>query len=676
MNQHAPLKPIDVDAHRFGMSPLAWVGMVAVGGGYIAMHWEILRRSVSFSKDPNWSHILIVPLIAAYYIGQHKKELQAVPRRTFWPALPLVLVGLYAYIFWIYPGQSNMFRGYSAVFTLGAMLWFILGGYAMRVLWFPVVYLMFGVKISDSIWSRIAESLQDIAALGATVCLEVLAVFMNFSVSNQGNSIELSFMRDGQWVSEALNVAEACSGLRMLMAFIALGVAMAFLFPRPWWQRILMIGITVPVAVAINIGRVTVIGLIYTWNREYAQGDFHVFVGLLMLIPAAGLFMLLGWIMNQIIVFDETDSVDEKECISSVAKGINLVAGKEGHIEEVKGSRRLVAGLLLGVLLAVITAGTYGMVFNVFSRIQVIEVVPSGLSSVCLVCGALGIAVLLWALPRMAPAAAGVAFGVAVMVGLLGTSAVGQYSVLAWQRAVLFKKEVAPRHALARIPLEVGPYHFVQDLPISPEEVEALGTEEFISRIYKQSMPDGGDRLIRLHVTYYTGMVDTVPHVPDRCFVASGVEAVQLASQMLELDSKVFVDQPEGAVAVSSLRSPVVRPGADPRLVFVPQRLIETTRFTYQSKRGTGPEHVSYFFSANGKFIASPYKVRANGVNIRDEYSYYAKIEVALVGVSDPDEVAKGTADFLDAFFPDILACLPDWNDVEAGFWPPSDVVE
>ena len=75
MNQHAPLKPIDVDAHRFGMSPLAWVGMVAVGGGYIAMHWEILRRSVSFSKDPNWSHILIVPLIAAYYIGQHKKRI-------------------------------------------------------------------------------------------------------------------------------------------------------------------------------------------------------------------------------------------------------------------------------------------------------------------------------------------------------------------------------------------------------------------------------------------------------------------------------------------------------------------------------------------------------------------------------------------------------------------------
>ncbi|MEE9405541.1 MAG: hypothetical protein V3V20_11670, partial [Algisphaera sp.] len=84
-------------------------------------------------------------------------------------------------------------------------------------------------------------------------------------------------------------------------------------------------------------------------------------------------------------------------------------------------------------------------------------------------------------------------------------------------------------------------------------------------------------------------------------------------------------------------------------------------------------EHVTYFFAANGKFLASPNAVRLQGFDIRDPYSYYAKIEVALVGVQDPDDVAQGTTAFLDVFLPDILACLPDWDQVKAGTWPIDD---
>lgn len=651
------------------LTPMGWAVAALAGAAFVWMFWEILRRSFHFSSDPNWSHIVIVPLISLYYVFQHKDRLAAAPKRLFWPALPVLIGAIYLYLWWIYPGRNDMFRGYSAVLGLGALLWFVLGSRAMRVLWFPTAYLVFAVKISDAIWSRIAERLQDIAAKGATIVLEVYAAFTNVSVANDGNSITLRFFRDGAWVEEGLNVAEACAGLRMLMAFVALGVALAFLFDRPWWQRVVMMAVTVPVAVLVNIGRVAALGVIYTYNKEYAQGDFHVFVGLLMLIPAAGIFMLLGWIMDKIIIRDEAAEQAARPRVPAAQPdpGAALPAT----------TGTLIKGLLLGAALALVTAGTYAMFFNSFSGAPLVESLSPGMSKALTVLGAvLGLG-LLALLPKLTPAnrgPVGLTFGAAVAAGLLGVSAAGQHSVLAWQKAVLFKKEVPARHNLSRLPLEVGPYQFVQDLPISSDEIEALGTEEFISRIYEDTSVEQGQpgRLIRLHVTYYTGMVDTVPHVPDRCFVAAGIDSVVLDDQTLSLSPSVFTPAAEGSgfVAESTLRAPVATADGERRRITVPQRDVATKRFTYRTKPTDPDQHVTYFFAANGKFLSSPNSVRLQGFDIRDAYSYYAKVEVALIGVEEPQAVADGTARFLDHYLPDIMACFPDWEQVRDGDWP------
>jgi len=669
----APSATAEPSPPRPLLTPVGWVAAVAVAAGFICMFWEILRRSAMFSSDPDWSHIIIVPLISAYYVFQHKERLAAAPKRLCWPALPVLVGAIYLYLWWIYPGRNDMFRGYSAVLGLGALVWFVLGSRAMRVLWFPVLYLGFAVKISDAIWSRIAERLQDVAAKGATIVLEVYAAFTNVTVANDGNNITLRFFRDGAWVEEGLNVAEACAGLRMLMAFVALGVALAFLFDRPWWQRVVMMAVTVPVAVLVNIGRVAALGVIYTYNKEYAQGDFHVFVGLLMLIPAAGIFLLLGWIMDKIIIRDEDGGGGPPPVQAKPADAAIAGAG----LDKPATAAVLVKGLLLGGVLALVTAGTYAMFFNSFSGAPLVESLTPGVSKALMAAGVvLGLG-LFFLLPRLAPArrgAAGLTFGAAVAAGLLGVSAAGQHSVLAWQEAVLFKKEVPARHNLSRLPLELGPYRFVQDLPISSDEIEALGTEEFISRIYEDTSVKEREpgRLIRLHVTYYTGMVDTVPHVPDRCFTAAGIDSVVLDDQVVSLSPSVFTaaDDGSGYVAESTLRAPVATADGERRRITVPQRDIATKRFTYRAKPTDPDQHVTYFFAANGKFLASPNAVRLQGFDIRDPYSYYAKVEVALIGVSDPVDVAEGTARFLDAYLPDIMACFPDWEQVRAGDWP------
>ncbi len=658
------------------ISPAGWVWIGTCVAFFAWMHIDFLRQTVRWSKDPDWSHVLIIPAISLYYLYQHKTRFQAAPKRLFWWALPLIFVGLYSYVFWIFPGRNDMFRGYSMVLTIFATALFLFGPAAMRVLWFPIVYLVLAVKISDSIWSRVAEKLQDIAAAGATVMLQICAEFMDFTVNNQGNTITLGFMKNGVWIEEGMNVAEACAGLRMLMAFIALGVALAFLFDRAWWQRLIMISLAIPIAVAVNIGRVTALGIIYTIDKEYAQGDFHLFVGMLMLIPAAGLFLLVGWVLDQVIIRDPDAEAKAHEALLAAAA---REASAPRDTRDITVALVL-KGLALGAVLALITGLVYAMLFNGFSA----RPVPAleWLSPVASLVGvALGLAVLVAMgvlAMRSAPGRTGVAalcFATAMVCGLFGVAATGKQSILAWQEIVLHKEAVELRHKLTDLPLDKGSYRFVSDQQLPPEIVDELGTEDYLSRWYKNlDIAEGQPgHLIRLHIAYYTGINDTVPHVPDRCFVAGGVKHKGLHTQIIAIDPSIATprDGQPGYQATAQLPPPGKPDYAPGTVVTLPDRDIETVRFTYGNPDSVNQDqHVIYFFAANGKFLASPNAVRVQGFDIRDAHSYYCKIEIQVVGESDPEKVAQHTTDLLDAFLPDIMACLPDWDDVKAGRWP------
>ena len=95
------------------------------------------------------------------------------------------------------------------------------------------------------------------------------------------------------------------------MAFLALGVAMAYLHYRPIWQRIVLLATTIPIAIFCNIVRVTVTGFIYVLlHPKYAQGIYHDILGLAMLPLAFGLYGSLAWFMSSLFI-EETEAVTE-----------------------------------------------------------------------------------------------------------------------------------------------------------------------------------------------------------------------------------------------------------------------------------------------------------------------------------------------------------------------------
>ncbi|NBB82113.1 MAG: hypothetical protein GVY28_01780 [Alphaproteobacteria bacterium] len=216
----------------------------------------------------------------------------------------LLLMGIALYFITLGPRAFNndMFKGYGMIMALGGLVWYVSGWSVARLALFPVAYLVFAIKISDRLWETVAFKLQGIAAAVSGVAINVFGLLIDLEARVRGNTIEL--YHHGAQLSSGLNVEEACSGLRMLMTFIALGFAVAYLARRPWWARLAIVLLTVPIAILVNVGRVTALGLLYPYKPEWTQGQPHIFIGMLMLIPAFGLFTLIGWIMNQIFLPD------------------------------------------------------------------------------------------------------------------------------------------------------------------------------------------------------------------------------------------------------------------------------------------------------------------------------------------------------------------------------------
>ncbi|MHC4994039.1 MAG: exosortase/archaeosortase family protein [Planctomycetota bacterium] len=286
-----PLPPDPAPDLATWFPPHARVRVAALGALFVILHLDILTRLYRFARtDGDWSHALLVPFFSLYFIYQHRERIAAATARVCWPGLAVMLAGLGAYA-WALLAGNDMLKGYAMLVELLGLTLLMVGPGVMRWLWFPIVYLVFAVKVNEPLWAALAWQLQLIAANGAVAILNALGMDAVVTTTT------LEFWSGAQKLTE-LTVAEACSGMRMLMTFVALGVAVAYGWDRPAWARLVMVLLTPVIALMINILRVTALGLLSLVDPEYIKGDFHVFLGMLMLIPALALFIFVGWILG------------------------------------------------------------------------------------------------------------------------------------------------------------------------------------------------------------------------------------------------------------------------------------------------------------------------------------------------------------------------------------------
>lgn len=270
------------------------------------------------------------------------------------------------------------------------------------------------------------------------------------------------------------------------------------------------------------------------------------------------------------------------------------------------------------------------------------------------------------------------AFGIllAGMVGLRGLTG-------AWEWA-LSKKTLPMRRSFENMPKRVGPYEHIESQKLSEVMERSLSTDNYISAVYRNHDVEAGDpgSGFSMHSAYYTGNDEPVSaaHVPEVCYVGGGYERKGLKVTDIALDIPGAEIKGENLVHI---------PTSDGQTVTVPGLTVPVRQFDFLTPGRKDSGSVFYFFIYNGDYVSSRNKIGLQFLDRSSQYVYYAKIEVMpgrLVeiedrdkpvfagGVEDPEKAKKMTADFLAAMLPELVACLPDWEAVEAGDIPETHV--
>ncbi len=176
-----------------------------------------------------------------------------------------------------------------------AGLFLMVGGWpTMRWAGPAIAFLVFMFPLPGFLDTNLLQPLQRLATQSSSYVLQTMGI----PAHPEGNEIRIG--------DTELNVVEACSGLRMLTIFEALCVAVCLILSPPAWQWIVIIISGVPIALASNIMRITVTGLLHLAFGKDAADIFHNQAGWMMMIPALGMLYLELQFLSHLFVEDIT----------------------------------------------------------------------------------------------------------------------------------------------------------------------------------------------------------------------------------------------------------------------------------------------------------------------------------------------------------------------------------
>ncbi len=290
------------------LQPAAWVRIAVVAVLVLSAYWGPIRHYLvaRWINDGNWSHGWLIPLFSVYFLVMRRDELTLCTPRANYLGAAILAFSLTGYFWSAWRMRMAYPQTLSIVGTIfGATL--LLGGWSvMRIAWFPILFLLFAIPLPQSIYVELTRPLRELASTAAAAMMPLFIPGLH----TEAQAVVIDYMKPGIPPGQ-LNVEEACSGMRLMMAFVTLGVAMAYLGDRPLWQRIIMVAGCLPIAVLCNAVRVTTTGLLtITGHSDYAQGTPHQFLGILMLLIALGCYSLIGYVLSHLFVetADEADA--------------------------------------------------------------------------------------------------------------------------------------------------------------------------------------------------------------------------------------------------------------------------------------------------------------------------------------------------------------------------------
>jgi exosortase len=279
-----------VSAVRLGhqASPLPILALPLVCA--VWAYWTTLAEAAQrWAYDPQYSHGYLVPAFATVILWLRRSMAPTVLRPSWWgvpllaAALALRLAGTHYYFVWL--------DAISFLPCLAGLCLMVGGVQAGCWAWPAIAFLVFMIPLPYRLEVMMADPLQHVATVASTFALQTLG----FPALAEGNTILLNEVK--------LGIVEACSGLRMLVIFFALSTAVTVAIKRPLWEKLVIVASAIPIALLVNITRITVTGILHdTVGSDIANAVFHDLAGWLMMPLALGLLWVELTLLKRLLI--------------------------------------------------------------------------------------------------------------------------------------------------------------------------------------------------------------------------------------------------------------------------------------------------------------------------------------------------------------------------------------
>ena len=270
-------------------TPLVWLalGLTAMMVG-VVFHEGLKEMVRVWETKEEYSYGYLIPFIALFLIWQKKDSLERIPFEGSWAGVILLLAGLALFVLGNLSALYLIVQ-YAFLFVLFGIVLSLLGWVGFKVIWVPLVVLLFMIPLPQFFLAEISQSLQLISSAIGVAFIRLFGI----SVFLEGNVIDLG--------SFQLQVVEACSGLRYLFPLMTLGFIAAYFFKGALWKRAVIFLSTIPITVLMNSFRIGAIGvMVEYWGPSMAEGFLHDFEGWAVFMACTGVLLGEMWILARI----------------------------------------------------------------------------------------------------------------------------------------------------------------------------------------------------------------------------------------------------------------------------------------------------------------------------------------------------------------------------------------
>lgn len=252
---------------------------------YVPAYLE-LARTIWATDEQGHGPIILAVAIWLLFTKRHDLAAAEVKPRPWlgWPVLVFSLA-LYAL------GRSQdimMFAVGSQISLLVALLLIFRGVRGLRVVWFPLFFLLFMIPLPEALVAAVTAPLKSAVSAVASNILYLVG----YPVGRSG-----VVMTVGPY---QLLVADACAGLNSMFTLEALGMLYMNLMRYTSVSRNVALALLlVPTAFAANIVRVMILVLVtYHFGDEAGQGFVHGFAGMVLFMVALGMMLVLDKVLG------------------------------------------------------------------------------------------------------------------------------------------------------------------------------------------------------------------------------------------------------------------------------------------------------------------------------------------------------------------------------------------